>query len=88
MRLDGVTRRKTCVVIPAERLQAKRQQRGRLRMVWRSWRCVVPHRVVDAVRKARAENKQRLLAFRGTVLEDMPSELIDEFEKLRGTNGN
>lgn len=82
---DGVARQRACVIIPADRLALLRQQRGpRLRMLRRSWRTVVPHRLVEEVRRARAANRRLQLSYRNTVLEGIADELVDEFAALRG----
>ena len=85
-----VARQTACVVIGPERLEAKRQERGpRLRVLRRSWRSVIPYRIVDEVRRARAAEKRWKQAMKGSVLEG-DDEPVDVYAALRigETRGN
>ena len=73
----------SCVVIRPERLEALRQ-RPRLPdlALWRTSRLVVDHQLVDAVRPRRAALRRFKLAWKGSVLEDIPEPPSEEFAAL------
>ena len=79
--MPGHTR--SCTVIGPERLEALRQ-RPRLPdlSLWRTSRLVVGHELVDAVRRRRAALKRFKLAWKGSVLEDIPEPPSEEFAAL------